>query len=77
MNTMTLTAPDISCDHCKRTIENSVGELAGVQSCSVDIPFKRVTVSYDPAQVSRDQIVETMDEEGYPVDESSQPASRG
>jgi copper chaperone len=67
METITLTAPDISCEHCRHTIERGVGGLSGVRSCSVDVPSKNVTVTYDPSAVSRERIVETMDEEGYPV----------
>ncbi len=67
METLTLTAPDISCDHCKNTIEKAVGAMPGVSSVAVAVEPKQVTVQYDPAQVSRDQIVETLDEEGYPV----------
>lgn len=67
METMTLTAPDISCEHCRTAIEREVGALSGVGSCSVDVPTRQVTVTYDPVKVSRSQIVETLDEEGYPV----------
>lgn len=67
METITLTAPDISCEHCRTAIEREVGTLTGVQSCSVDIPTQQVAVQYDPSTVSRHQIVEVMEEEGYPV----------
>lgn len=67
METITLTAPDISCEHCRTAIEREVGILTGVQSCSVDIPSRHVTVQYDPLTVTRLQIVEVMEEEGYPV----------
>jgi len=67
METTTLTAPDISCEHCQRAVEGAVGALAGVGSVHVEIPSKTVQVSYDPARVSRQQIEATMDEEGYPV----------
>lgn len=67
METISLTAPDISCEHCKMTIEREVGALSGVQVCSVDIPNRQVSVTYDPNTVTRDQIVETLDEEGYPI----------
>ena len=67
METMTLTALDISCEHCRTAIEHAVGALAGVQSCSVDVPTQQVTVQYDPSTVTRHQIVEVMEEEGYPV----------
>jgi copper chaperone len=67
METITLIAPDISCDHCKNTIEREVGTLNGVQAVAVDVPSKHVIVSYDPAQVTENDIVTRLDDEGYPV----------
>jgi copper ion binding protein len=67
MEAVTVTAPNISCEHCKRAIEGAVGALPGVQSVHVEVPSKTVQVSYDPAQVSRATIEATLDEEGYPV----------
>ena len=65
--TMTVTAPDISCEHCQRAIEGALGALAGVSAVHVTIPTKNVEVSYNPAQVSPQQIEATLDDEGYPV----------
>jgi copper chaperone len=67
---ITLTAPDISCDHCKQTIERELGTLSGVHSVSVAIPTKHVDVRFDPAQTSQAAIVARLDEEGYPVAEN-------
>jgi copper chaperone len=67
METVTLTAPDISCDHCKATIEREVGALAGVNAVAVDVPSKHVTVTFDPAQLVEADIVARLDDEGYPV----------
>jgi len=67
METITLTAPDISCDHCKTTIEREIGALDGVNAVAVDIPSKHVTVTYDPAQLAETDIVAKLDDEGYPV----------
>jgi copper ion binding protein len=64
---MTVTAPDISCEHCQRAIEGAVGALPGVESVRVDVPSKTVQVRYDPARVSRPRIETTLDDEGYPV----------
>ena len=65
--TMIVTAPDISCEHCQRAIESAVGALPGVDDVHVAIPTKSVRVRYDPARISRQQIEATMDDEGYPV----------
>jgi copper ion binding protein len=69
MEQITLTAPDISCEHCQRTIERELGTLAGVQRVSVDIPTKHVQVDFDPAQISPDAIIARLDDEGYPVED--------
>ena len=44
-DTRTYTVPDISCDHCRRAIENHVSPLDGVETVSVDIDAKTVTVT--------------------------------
>jgi copper chaperone len=67
MEAVTLTAPDISCEHCKNAIEKAVGAMPGVRSVSVAIEPKQVSVEYDQAAVSLDQIKATLDEEGYPA----------
>ena len=67
MAAMTVTAPTISCEQCKRAIEGAVGALPGVQSVHVEVPSRTVQVSYDPAQVSRATIEAMLDEEGYPA----------
>ena len=67
METITYTALDISCEHCLRTIESTLGALPGVQEVQVEIPSKRVEVRFDPAQVKPEQIEAALDEEGYPI----------
>ena len=67
METVTLSAPDISCDHCKSAIEKAVSALEGVAEVNVLVHSKQVIVMFDPARVTLDGIKETMDEEGYPV----------
>jgi copper chaperone CopZ len=67
METVTYTAPAISCVHCQRTIEGAVRSLPGVRSVHFEIPTKTIIVSFDPAHATRSQIEATLDEEGYPV----------
>ncbi len=79
METVTLSAPDISCDHCKHAIEQAVGAMPGVSDVDVLVDSRQVVVLFDPASVSLEQINETMDEEGYPVagyESGPAPASR-
>lgn len=74
----TFTVPDITCDHCDRTITNALQPVAGVERVSVDISTKRVQLDYDPDRVNLDQIKTILEEEYYPVASvapSNQPMS--
>ena len=63
----TLTAPDISCEHCVKTINGALGALPGIETVNTDIPTRTVQLRYDPAQVSMQQIEETLDDAGYTI----------
>ena len=67
METTTLVAPDISCEHCQHAIEGAVGKMDGVKTVNVDIPTKTVQVEYNPQQVTLAKIEEVMDDVGYNV----------
>jgi copper ion binding protein len=67
MESTTLVAPDISCEHCQHAIEGAVGKMEGVSSVKVDIPTKSVHINYDPHKVTLDKIEEVLDDEGYTV----------
>ena len=62
-----LHVPDISCEHCERTVKEALTPIAGVQTVAVDIPAKRVTVDYDAGKVTVDRMKEALQEEDYPV----------
>ena len=72
--TTLLTVPDISCEHCERTITNALTPVEGVQTVQVDIPARTVRVSYDDSVVNVDRFKEVLEEEDYPV-ESAAPAA--
>ncbi len=65
--TITLKAPDISCDHCINTIRKAVTKLPGVEFVKGDIPAKTVTMRYEASRTKLDQIKQAMGEEDYPV----------
>jgi copper chaperone len=68
MATTVLNVPDISCEHCERTITNALTPVGGVRTVAVDIPAKQVRVDYDEAQVSIAQMKDVLKEEEYPVE---------
>ncbi len=67
MTTETLSVPDISCDHCQRTIESALGRLPGVRTAAVDVAARTVQVTYDESAVTPATIRATLSEEGYEV----------
>ncbi len=64
--TATFIAPAISCGGCAAGIKKALDQQPGIQSVSVDVPTKTVTVQADDATVSRDQIADTLTGLGYP-----------
>ena len=68
MESITLVAPDISCQHCQHAIEGALGQIAGVSSVKVDIPTKTVHVDYDPQRLTLQKIEEVLDDVGYTVE---------
>jgi copper chaperone len=67
MTTATLTVPDISCGHCKSSIEGAVKDLQGVDAVTVNIEPKTVDVSFDDSSVDLDQIITAIEDQGYTV----------
>jgi len=67
MAKVTLTVPDIDCEHCEHAITQALTPVSGVRSVQVDIPSKRVQLDYDDTQLSLDQVKEILQEEDYPV----------
>jgi copper chaperone len=64
---VTLSVPDVSCEHCVKTIDGALGALPGVAAVKVDLASKTVSLRYEPAQVTLERIEETLDDAGYTV----------
>ncbi|OAH58720.1 copper resistance protein CopZ [Domibacillus aminovorans] len=58
----------MSCDHCVKAIEGSVGELAGINSVKVHLDAGKVDVEFNPSEVSLNKIKGTIDDQGYDVE---------
>ena len=67
MTEVTLKVEGMSCNHCVQSVERSVGELAGVVQVKVNLAEGKVAVLFDEAKVSRAQIEEVIDDQGYTV----------
>lgn len=67
MENVTLTVQGMSCGHCVKAVEGSVGELNGVGTVKVNLEAGQVDVAFDSSKVTVDTIKETIDDQGYDV----------
>ena len=64
------TVPEISCGHCKETIESTVNNIESVVRVAVDIEQKSVAVK-STSDLNLSLVSEMLDEQGYTVVQSS------
>jgi copper chaperone len=67
VTTMTISVPEIHCDHCEHAIEGALAPLPGVTSARVDVPARTVTVEVDETLTDRERLVAAIEEQGYDV----------
>lgn len=67
MEKITLQVQGMTCGHCVKAVENSVGELEGVKGVNVDLKNAKVDVEFEAGKVTVDTIKETIDDQGYDV----------
>ena len=68
MQNVTLKVQGMSCGHCVKAVESSVGELKGIENVKVNLDNAEAVVSFDEAQVSLEDIKETIEDQGYDVE---------
>jgi copper chaperone len=67
MTTMSISVPEIHCDHCKHSIEGALAPLPGVASARVDVDARMVTVEVDETLTDRGRLVAAIEDQGYDV----------
>ena len=67
MNTITLTVPGISCQHCVHTITNELSELPGINNVHADKNSKQVEVEFQTPTTEK-EIRQLLEEINYPAD---------
>ncbi|HZG69916.1 MAG TPA: copper chaperone CopZ [Chondromyces sp.] len=68
MEKVLLNVGGMSCQHCVKAVEGSVGKLAGVDNVNVHLDKGQVDVKFDSNVVTLDKIKETIDDQGYDVE---------
>ncbi|MCH7802978.1 MAG: heavy-metal-associated domain-containing protein [Acidobacteria bacterium] len=69
METKTFRVPNITCDHCVKTIERELSELEGVASVQADPQTQGVTVEWDGTSLSWEQVRHLLEEIHYPPED--------
>ncbi|WP_424360502.1 sulfite exporter TauE/SafE family protein [Methylocystis parvus] len=72
--TIAFRALGMHCHGCEHVIEASLRKLAGVGIVHADYPTETVTVEYDPARLRFDAIRESVEGNGYKVEEGERPS---
>ncbi|MBD8067783.1 copper chaperone CopZ [Bacillus sp. PS06] len=67
MEKVTLNVEGMSCGHCVKAVEGSVGDLKGVSNVKVHLENGTVDVEYNSNEVTLEVIKETIDDQGYDV----------
>lgn len=67
MKNVTLNVKGMSCGHCVKSVEQSVGALDGVEQVTVNLEAGKVNVAYNNQKVSLAKIKEAIDDQGYDV----------
>ena len=66
----------VTCPTCVVNIESFLGDLPGVDEVHVNFATERVTVQYDPAQVTTEQMQQAIKDAGYLIQPREEPGSQ-
>jgi copper chaperone len=69
MQNITFKVTGMSCNHCVKTIKDTVGGLAGVEEVEVDLESGEVQVGFDSEKVAAMDIKEEIEEQGYQAEQ--------
>lgn len=66
-NQITLQVQGMTCGHCVKSVENSVGGMNGVERVLVELTNGTVAVEYNENEVKVQEIKDTIEDQGYTV----------
>jgi len=62
--------PEISCGHCKETIENTLSTVSQISETNIDIESKSVNVKLSE-ELDIKVLADLLDEQGYTVEQQN------
>ena len=67
IKTSVLPVTGMTCTNCARAINQNVGKLPGIQEADIDFASEKLTVKFDPSQISERDIITCIQHIGYGV----------
>ena len=65
MNTLILSSPDISCQHCAGTIKKTLSQFSEIEDVKVDVNSKNVSITLKE-DINKQKILSSLEQAGYP-----------
>ena len=65
MKTTRLKVGGMTCGHCVASVEKALQNQGGVRNASVDLDAGAAEVQYEETEVSPEQLIAVVEEEGY------------
>ena len=69
---ITLKITDMSCASCAQAVEKALNKAEGVTEAQVNFAAEKAYITFDPAQSSREQLIEVVKNSGYGVKEEKE-----
>jgi copper chaperone len=67
MESLILNIEGMTCNHCVKSVKNSISSLSGVNNINVSLSENKVTLEYDKDILTKEKIISAITEEGYKV----------
>lgn len=55
----------MTCEHCRKSIEEGLKSIGGISSAKVSLKKKRAHITFDPQSVALEEISKKVEELGY------------
>lgn len=66
----------MTCENCVRTIEKNIAFEKGMKDMKVDLPSKRVTLTFDTRKTDEEKIIKSFEKLGYEAVVTDNPSKK-
>ena len=68
---VTLEVSGMTCEHCKKTVTETLEGIEGVKKAKVNLKREQAQVTYDTDETSVSEFIEAVKEAGYEANEAT------